>query len=75
MRRLGTVGRGNVKKPSLKTVQALSSAALLPQAGPAKVLEALAAYRAACATGVLKLAPNTSWQHNKCRWLYSEETA
>jgi hypothetical protein len=75
VRRLGAVGRGNAKKPSLKTVQALSSAALLRQAGLAKVLEALAAYRAACAIGVLKLAPNTCWQHNKCCWLYSEETA
>ena len=71
MRRLGTVGRGNAKKPSLKTVQALSSAALLRQAGLAKVLEALAAYRAACATGTLKLGPNLCWRHESCRWLYN----
>ena len=62
MRRPGSVGLGGTGSSALKSVQAMSAAALLRQCGTQHVLRAMADYREACASDVLKPSALT--------WLY-----
>lgn len=73
MRRMGMVGRGNAKIAETRSMQSMSSAALVRKAGLSTVLEALCAYRLALASGQLGLAPGDAFDATKCLWLYQDE--
>ena len=66
MRRLQSVGRGGSE--AVKTVQALSAAALHRHPGLAAVLDAHRQYRVALEAG-MKLSPRHAWDVDKCAWL------
>ena len=70
MRRLGSVGGGGTGSSALKSVQAMSSAALLRQYGTQRVLRAMADYREACASGLVGLRPADVLKPSALTWLY-----
>ena len=67
MRRLGSVGGGGTGSSALKSVQAMSAAALLRQCGTQRDM---ADYREACASGLVGLRPADVLKPSALTWLY-----
>lgn len=72
LRRMGQLGRGQIKKPNLQTARTMAAAALAREAGLASVLTALKQYREALSAGNLHLSPRHAFDVSRCEWLFAD---
>lgn len=72
LRRMGHLGRTQVKKPNHQTARTMAAAALAREAGLSCVLTALKLYREALSAGNLHLSPRQAFDVTHCQWLFAD---